>query len=145
MTSLEQLRHAAEALPDGAALTLSKAMLLEALGTLTATTTHTVATLAMLLHRSPSTIRAWLEGGHFPGAYKLPGKKRPGAWRIPQAAVDAFLAMRRAGRSMPRETAVRAVRDSASPQRQRRTSGSAVGGLGAWRGVRAQREHGAGT
>lgn len=50
------------------------------------------------LNRKPSTVRAWVERGLFPGAYHLPasgkpdrnGRPRVGAWRIPETAVEAF-------------------------------------------------------
>lgn len=45
-----------------------------------------VADLALLFKKKPSTVRAWIERGDFPGAYKLNGKE----WRVPAAAVDAF-------------------------------------------------------
>lgn len=88
--TLAELRRAAEALPAGAGLTLSREAALELVVTMTTATTYTVGTLASLLHRSPSTVRGWLEACLFPGAYQLPGSKRPGAWRIPQSAVEAF-------------------------------------------------------
>ena len=45
-----------------------------------------VADLALLFKKRPSTVRAWIERGDFPGAYKLNGKE----WRVPASAVDAF-------------------------------------------------------
>lgn len=45
-----------------------------------------VADLALLFKKKPSTVRAWIERGDFPGAYKLNGKE----WRVPGAAVEAF-------------------------------------------------------
>jgi excisionase family DNA binding protein len=51
----------------------------------------TVAELAARFHRSPSTVRDWCEHHRFDGAYKLNGRD----WRIPRAAVDAFLAEQR--------------------------------------------------
>lgn len=45
-----------------------------------------VADLALLFKKRPSTVRAWIERGDFPGAYKLNGKE----WRVPAAAVEAF-------------------------------------------------------
>lgn len=44
-----------------------------------------VADLALLFKKKPSTVRAWIERGDFPGSYKLNGKE----WRVP-AAVEAF-------------------------------------------------------
>lgn len=45
-----------------------------------------VADLALLFKKKPSTVRAWIERGDFPGVYKLNGKE----WRVPAAAVEAF-------------------------------------------------------
>ena|SRR5579859_7298354 len=45
-----------------------------------------VADLALLFKKKPSTVRAWIERGDFPGSYKLNGKE----WRVPGTAVDAF-------------------------------------------------------
>jgi len=45
-----------------------------------------VADLALLFKKRPSTVRAWIERGDFPGSYKLNRKE----WRVPAAAVDAF-------------------------------------------------------
>jgi hypothetical protein len=112
VTPLERLRQAAELLPPGAAVTLPREALLEALGgppdvatPATPAGDLTVAEVAAQLRRKPSTIRGWLEAGRFTGAYHLPasGKlsvpKEPGikpqpkvgAWRVPQSAIDAFL------------------------------------------------------
>src|SRR5262245_26376473 len=48
-----------------------------------------VTDLAQRFRKGPSTIRAWLESGAFPGAYKLNGKE----WRVP---LDGVIAMQRA-------------------------------------------------
>ena len=40
---------------------------------------------ALLGVASVNTIKSWLEGGQFPGAYQTPG----GHWRFPRAAVEA--------------------------------------------------------
>ena len=53
--------------------------------------------LAQLFDRRPSTVRAWLERGDFPGAYKLFGRE----WRAPQSAVEAFLQSQRSGSPAP--------------------------------------------
>lgn len=50
-----------------------------------------VPDLARLFGRRPSTVRAWLERGDLPGAYKLFGRE----WRAPQSAVEAFLQSQR--------------------------------------------------
>ena len=46
----------------------------------------TVEGVAELFGKRPSTVRFWIERGHFPGAYKLHGKQ----WRVPPAAIEAF-------------------------------------------------------
>jgi hypothetical protein len=46
----------------------------------------TIPELARLFGKRPSTVRAWVERGDFPGAYKLNGRE----WRIPPPAVAAF-------------------------------------------------------
>lgn len=43
---------------------------------------------ALLGVSSPNTVKKWLEGGHFPGAYKTPGKH----WRLPRKEVLAVKA-----------------------------------------------------
>jgi len=49
-----------------------------------------VADVGRQLGRSTSTVRAWVEAGRFPGAYKLPGDPKHAAWRIPAGALEAF-------------------------------------------------------
>ncbi len=68
--------------------------------------------LAKLFEKQPSTVRAWVERGDFPGAYKLYGKE----WRVPPAALDAFQRAQRAR--------------TATPQAEARI------GLAAWRSAR---------
>ena len=46
----------------------------------------TIRDLAQVFGKRPSTVRAWVERGDFPGAYKLNGKE----WRVPASAVEAF-------------------------------------------------------
>ena len=53
----------------------------------------TIRDLSRAFGKSPSTVRAWVERGDFPGAYKLHGKQ----WRIPASAVDAFQDRQRVG------------------------------------------------
>jgi hypothetical protein len=45
-----------------------------------------VGQIAGRFGRKPSTVRAWLEQGRFPGAYKLSGRD----WRAPAASIAAF-------------------------------------------------------
>jgi excisionase family DNA binding protein len=97
MTDLEQLRQAVTLLPAGASVTLTRETLLGALGASADVCNPvagdlTVAELAAQFHRSPSTVRAWLEAGRFPGAYKL----RDRDWRVPRAAITAFVEQQRA-------------------------------------------------
>ncbi len=73
---------------------------------------RTVHDLATLFGKRPSTVRAWVERGDFPGSYKLHGKQ----WRVPPAALDAFQRAQRAR--------------SATPQAEAKTD------LGAWRSAR---------
>lgn len=79
LTAIERLRQAAELLPAGASVTVSREALLEALGGAAAVADVcsppgdlTVDEVATALHRKPSTVRGWLEAGRFLGAYRLP-------------------------------------------------------------------------
>ena len=100
MTALEQLRRAAELLPAGVSVTVTRELLLEALGgpvdapNAPRAGDLTVAELADRFRRSPSTIRGWLEAGRFPGAYKLNGRD----WRVQRAALEVFEAQQRGQR-----------------------------------------------
>lgn len=103
----KRLRELAEHLPPGGSLTITRDALLGLAAGEGCRSEHavappdlTVAELGGRFHRSPSTIRAWCEHGRFDGAYKLNGRD----WRIPQAAVDAFLARQR---RQPQEPLVR--------------------------------------
>ncbi len=98
MSLADRLRQLAERLPPGASLTLTRAGLLELAAVDSDQSDEqpvpadvTVAQLAARFHRSASTIRDWCEHGRFTGAYKLNGRD----WRIPQAAVGAFLTEQR--------------------------------------------------
>ncbi len=130
MTAAE-LRHLAEQLPAGAALTLDRATLLEVTAGLVDERIYTVATLAAQLHRSASTVRGWLEAGRFPGAFKLPGDRAHAAWRIPQAALDAFSAS--PARQEAAGATIGAQTDTRGQPRRARNGGQA--NLGAWRTV----------
>lgn len=76
---------------------------------------RTVRDLATIFGKRPSTVRAWIERGDFPGSYKLHGKE----WRVPPAALDAF---QQAQRSC-----------GATPHARARTD------LAAWRSARRSR------
>jgi len=67
----------------------------------------TIRDLAKLFGKQPSTVRAWVERGDFPGAYKLQGKE----WRVPASAVEAFqnAQRRRTAKSEARLSAWRTV------------------------------------
>lgn len=114
--TLEHLRELAERLPDGAALSLPRDLLLDLLNGVAvaaepATDDLTVAQVAERLHRKASTIRGWCQEGRFTGVYKLNGRD----WRVPPASVEAFLNGQR-----PQPAPV----DLGAWRRQRRVSGS---------------------
>jgi excisionase family DNA binding protein len=100
---LERLRAALSAMPPGALV--PRDWLVEQLAGGSAgqsdceapatqgVTDLTIAGLAQLFGKRPSTVRAWVERGDFPGAYKLNGRE----WRIPNSAVDAFKDRQRGG------------------------------------------------
>src|SRR4051812_922694 len=48
----------------------------------------TTAEVAAHFKRSPTTVRAWLDAGRIPGAYKLRGR----AWRVPRPGLKAMSA-----------------------------------------------------
>jgi hypothetical protein len=111
----QRLRELAERLPPGGSLTLTQAGLLELAAVAdgqadraTACGDFRVTELAARFHRSASTIRDWCEHARFEGAYKLNGRDG----RIPQAAVDAFLARQRGQKPGAQLGAWRAVRSA---------------------------------
>jgi excisionase family DNA binding protein len=115
MNVANRLRELAERLPLGASLTLTRAGLLELAAEddgqaacETPQTDLTVAELAARLHRAASTVREWCEHGRFAGCYKLNGRD----WRVPVAALDAFLAGQRGERAVTQLGAWRAVRSA---------------------------------
>lgn len=93
---MERMREALSAMPPGALV--PRDWLLEQLegGSVrqsdadspaaAGATDLTIAGLAQLFGKRPSTVRAWVERGDFPGAYKLNGRE----WRIPASGVGAF-------------------------------------------------------
>jgi hypothetical protein len=94
----QHYRAVAEALPVGTAVSVPRELLLELLeasaGRLQTSAVSpdlTVADLCTRFSRKPSAVRAWLERGDFPGAYRLNGRE----WRVPPAAVEAFEAAQR--------------------------------------------------
>lgn len=114
-TTADRLRLAAEQLPPGASLTLTREQLLEALGSIAGSQDLDVAQLAEHFGRSPSTIRTWLERGELRG-YRFRGRQ----WRATRAAVAEFEAHERAG----------------EPRRPQ-TAHDRITNLGAWRNARA--------
>src|SRR2546422_1253861 len=73
----------------------------------------TIRDLAKLFGKQPSTVRAWVERGDFPGAYKLHWKE----WRVPASSVEAFQNRHRGAKSEPRLSAWRRVRHSGAASR----------------------------
>lgn len=124
MDPLEQLRNAIAGLPPGTLVALPREALLDALGAPEAAVPPglaveppvdvTVAQIAQLFGRSPSTVRQWLESGALEG-YKLFGRE----WRVPSGALAAFQRRQRTGSAPP----------GASPARRE-------GSLGDWRAVK---------
>ena len=96
MVDRDALRRLAQALPDGSAVPVPRAWLLELL--IGAERPQAAPTLPLAdltpeevgaaLHRSPVTVRAYANAGLFTGAYRLRGRQ----WRIPRAALEAFQA-----------------------------------------------------
>ena len=77
----------------------------------------TIRDLAQAFGKRPSTVRAWVERGDFPGAYKLHDKE----WRVPTSAVEAFqdrqrmrAGPRRCTESAPRLSQWRSLRSRGS-------------------------------
>ena len=66
----------------------------------------TIHDLARLFGKRPSTVRAWVERGDFPGTYKLHGKE----WRVPASGVELFQSRQRRAKSDPPLSAWRRVR-----------------------------------
>jgi len=73
----------------------------------------TVPDLAKLFGKQPSTVRAWVERGDFPGAYKLHGKE----WRVPVSSVEAFQNRQRGAKSDAGLSAWRNVKRGYAPER----------------------------
>ncbi len=69
-------------LTDSGRLDLVKKLRANRQNALDLTSTEAAALLGV---SSPNTVKNWLKGGHFPGAYKTKG----GHWRFPKAGVLA--------------------------------------------------------
>ena len=92
---LEALRVLAEALPPGSVVPVPREALLELVTAASAghgteavvpPVDLTVTDVALRYSRHASTVRAWLERGLFPGAYRLHHRE----WRVPRTALAAF-------------------------------------------------------
>ncbi len=119
----ERLRTLAEALPEGASITLSSEALRSLLGTdadESSTMAHdmTVEEVANHLDRSPQTVRRWIREGEL-DAYSFRGRE----YRITAAALRTFIA-----------------REQTASERPPQPPGTHVTKqLGAWRSVRGDR------
>ena len=107
---LESLRTALAAMPPGSLV--PRDWLLEQLSGVPLESSQSPAVvdlniggLAQLFGKRPSTVRAWVERGGFPGAYKLHGKE----WRVPASAVERFQNCQRRAKSSAGLSAWRAV------------------------------------
>jgi excisionase family DNA binding protein len=123
VTVEDRLRTLADALPDGAAVTLPVSLIWAWLIHSGSANPHnneadmTVAEVASLLSRSPQTVRTWIRRGNL-DAYKLRGKE----YRVTRDALEAFLALQR------RHVAPRNAMHSSSGQ---------PANLRSWRSVRS--------
>lgn len=118
----EALREMAEALPPGAAVPLPREWVLELLAAAPdpgQPDLFSVAQLAERYGQGASTVRTRLEQGEFPGAFKV-GR----AWRVPRTTVEA---------TEGAKGTERVERAALAPRKPGR-------GLGAWRGVNADRQ-----
>lgn len=133
MTLLERLQQLVETVPPGGAVTLPRDWLAGELSAGVCITTSTaldpiqltVAQVATRLHRSPSTVRGWLERGELEGR-KIKGR----AWLVASAAVDRFLAGQPGPEVESPRSDIPPVRTKLRAVRSRR---SADVNLGAWR------------
>jgi hypothetical protein len=102
----EALRVVAEASLPGSSISVPREVLLSVLATSPNPTTQvlrrdlSVEEVGEHFGRSPGTVRAWIDAGYFPGAYKLRGK----AWRIPPEGLSAMTKHTRTAHNRP-ETA----------------------------------------
>ncbi len=97
-----------------------------------------VRQLAERLGRSLSTARGWVEGGLFPGSYRLPGMKRPGAWRVPLSSVQAFTERQRSPSPLQDALGRRITPRPDTNARPRRAEAGEQPDLSAWRRARSK-------
>ncbi len=121
LTVEDRLRTLADALPDGASVTLPVSLIRSWLIQSGSADSEravdmTVAEVASLLSRSPQTIRTWIRQGDL-DAYRLRGRE----YRVTRVALAAFLAHQQ---------------DRAAPQSSLRSSGGRSASLGSWRSAR---------
>jgi hypothetical protein len=87
MSLAARLRQALAPIPDGSTVPVSWVRgLIEEHGDRDVDVDLTVADVATMLGRAPSTVRTWCGAGRFPGAYRLQGRE----WRIPRPALRAL-------------------------------------------------------
>ena len=92
--TVDELRTLYESMPPGSAINLPREGIGELLDELTqpdgdavAVSDLTLSEVADRVGRASSTVRGWCSRGLLTGAYRLNGRD----WRIPTAALDAFL------------------------------------------------------
>lgn len=117
------LRALAEATAPGGSVLVPREWLLLVVGEGTAAGSVevdlTIAEVAALFNRAPSTIRGWCESKLLPGAYRNRGRE----WRIPRAAVRAYQEQERQRPGGP------ASRSASS------RTGAGAGSLADWRDI----------
>ena len=91
MNAHQRLQIAAEHLPPGSSITVTRETILEALAG-SGAADLTVGQVAARFDRALSTVRGWLDRGILRG-YRLRGRE----WRVPLAALAEFQAAEREG------------------------------------------------
>ena len=104
MTVLDRIRQIVAAVPNGASVTLPVAELRGWIEEDGEELTHdgqalvvdlTVEDIAQQFDRTPACVRGWCRAGRLPGAYRLNGRE----WRIPRAALAAYIEAEKSGQS----------------------------------------------
>ncbi len=100
--TLEHLLALREAMPPGSSISLSKDALTELLDGLGSPEPSgptprdlNLKEVADRVGRAESTVKGWCSAGKLSGAYKLNGRD----WRVPEAALETYLARMGAGRA----------------------------------------------